>query len=346
MTVTGLRGVKRRTWLAAGAVLGFGVVLAVWIGFRSTNREDHERVRGRATALPSPYGPLEYLDGGQGPPVLLVHGAGGGFDMGELMAEILLGEGFRWVAPSRFGYLGSGVPEGADPELQARAFAWLLDQLGIERVAVVALSAGGPSALHFALLYPERVSSLTLVSAGVTRVTDGAQEAADWKGRALVRLYSRDFPYWAFTRLFERQFLGIMGADAHVARDLTSEQRGWVRRLIESMRPVSLRTPGVMVDHTQALPGARIAGIQAPTLVAHAEDDGLQLFENARFAEATIPGARLLGFERGGHLVVITEEAAIRREVRGHILENLNAEGPAGPADDESSPTREGGEDA
>lgn len=310
-----------------GILLGLGAVLAVWSGFRSANQDDHERILGRATVLPSPFGPMEYVDRGRGPPVLLVHGAGGGFDLGELMAEILLGEGFRWVAPSRFGYLGSGVPEGADPELQARAFAWLLDELGVERVGLVALSAGGPSALRFALLHPERVSSLTLVSAGVTRVIDEAQDAADWKGRALVRLYSWDFPYWAFTQLFERQFLGIMGADSDVARALTAEQRDWVQRLIESMRPVSLRTPGVRVDHSQTLPGDEIAGIQAPTLIVHAEDDGLQLFDNARFAAAQIPGARLLRFERGGHLVAITEQEIIRREVQEHILGHAGGSG-------------------
>ena len=212
-----------------------------------------------------------------------------------------------------------GCPGGAGPELQAHAFAWLLDELEIDRVGVVALSAGGPAALHFALRYPNRVTSLTLVSAGVTRVTDEVQDDAGWRGRALVNLFSRDFPYWAFTKLFERQFLGIMGANADVVRALSSEQQNWVARLIDSMRPVSFRTPGVLVDHHQSLPGEAISGIRTPTLIVHAEDDGLQLFENARFDEATIPGARLLRFPSGGHLVMISEVATIRREVREHL---------------------------
>jgi len=311
---------RRRRWIAAGVALGLGAAMTVVTSFRATLKADLQRITGRSVILPSPFGPLEYLEGGDGPPVLLVHGAGGGFDMGELMAEVLLGEGFRWIAPSRFGYLGSGVPEGAGPELQAHAFAWLLDALEVDRVGLVALSAGGPAALHFALLYPDRVSSLTLLSAGVTRVTDDAQDEADWKGRALVRLYSWDFPYWAFTRLFRNQFLGIMGANAEVVRKLTSEQRVWVTRLIDSMRPVSLRAPGVRVDHHQPLPGGAITGIRSPTLIVHAEDDGLQLFENARFAEAMIPDARLMAFPSGGHLVMITEVGAIRRQVREHIL--------------------------
>jgi len=311
---------RRKRWIVAGVVVALGAGWAVAAGFRATTKADLGRITGRSAVLPSPFGPLEYGEGGEGAPVLLVHGAGGGFDMGELMAEVLLGEGFRWIAPSRFGYLGSGVPEGAGPELQAHAFAWLLDTLEIDRVGLVALSAGGPAALHFALLYPDRVSSLTLLSAGVTRVTDAAQDDADWRGRALVRLYSWDFPYWAFTKLFRKQFLGIMGANAQVVRTLTSEQRMWVTRLIDSMRPVSLRAPGVRVDHHQALPGDVIAGIRLPTLIVHAEDDGLQLFENARFAAAMIPDARLMAFPSGGHLVMITEVATIRRRLREHLL--------------------------
>ena len=257
--------------LVVGGLLLVGGALAVTSSFRSTLAADLARVEGRATVLASPWGDLEYLTGGEeGPWVLLVHGAGGGYDLGELMAEILLGEGFRWIAPSRFGYLGSSVPGDATPDTQADAYAWLLDELGIREVAVVALSAGGASGLLLALRHPERVSSLTLVSAGVTRVGAAEQEAADWKGRMLVRLFSRDFPYWAVTTLFEGRFLELMGVDREVGRGLTPEEGEWVRRLMEGMRPASLRARGAAFDNLAPLPGARIAGIPAPTLVIHA----------------------------------------------------------------------------
>jgi len=314
---------RRVGLLVAGALL-LGCALAVTMAFRTTLKADRERVQGRATIAASPWGQIEYLEGGgaEGPRVLLVHGAGGGYDQGELMAEVLLHEGFRWIAPSRFGYLGSDLPQGGTPDDQAQAYAWLLDELGIDQVAVIALSAGGPSGLLLALLHPERVTSLTLVSAGVTRVGVPEQAAADWKGRMLVRLFSRDFPYWAVTSLFEGRFIELMGADRQVIAGFTPDQRAWVKRLIESMRPASLRSQGARFDNLAPLPGSRIAGIRAPTVVIHAEDDRLQLFENARFAEATIPDARLLRFEVGGHLVMITEAPTGREAIRNHILDH------------------------
>jgi pimeloyl-ACP methyl ester carboxylesterase len=58
----------------------------------------------------------------------------------------------------------------------------------------------------------------------------------------------------------------------------------------------------------------------APTVVLHAKDDTLPLYHNAEFAARTIPGAKLVSFERGGHIVVIVEQMAVRTAVRQHIL--------------------------
>jgi hypothetical protein len=49
-------------------------------------------------------------------------------------------------------------------------------------------------------------------------------------------------------------------------------------------------------------------------------DDTLQLYHNAEFAASTIPDARLVRFERGGHLLMAAEQATIRSAVQEHIL--------------------------
>ena len=292
-------------------LLLLAVVMTVWILFQRDMRAARKRLRGRSRVLPSPYGNVEYATGGRGADVLIVHGAGGGWDQGALIAEAVLDDRFRWIAPSRFGYLRSGLRAHATVEEQAHAYARLLDHLSVERVAVVALSAGGPSALVFALLYPHRVSSLTLISCGVTPLSTDDQAQADKAGKALVRIFRRDFNYWLMTRLFRKRLLRLMGAGPG------SE---WVERVIEAMHPASWRCDGVVYDNTMVLPGERIAAVRAPTLIVHAKDDSLQLHHHAAFAENTIPRAMLISFEHGGHMVLATENDTIRPAVQHHIL--------------------------
>ncbi|HET6495540.1 MAG TPA: alpha/beta hydrolase [Thermoleophilia bacterium] len=283
-------------------------------------RRAYARLRGRSTVIPSPYGDIEYTAGGSGPPALVIHGSGGGHDQGELLAQAVLGEGFRWVAPSRFGYLRSTFREGATFDDQAHAYARLLDHLGVEKAAVVALSHGGPSALLFAVLHPERVSSLTLISCGVASSHSPDQAQANRRGDMLMNIFRHDSLYWAISKLFRRRLTELMGADVAVISALTPDQRESIRQVIDRMNPVSPRSAGTAFDNRAALPNERIATVRAPTLILHSRDDTLQLYRNAEFAASTIPGARLVSFERGGHLLMIVEEATIREATRKHIL--------------------------
>ena len=59
---------------------------------------------------------------------------------------------------------------------------------------MIGFSRGGPSALLFAALHPERVSSLTLTSCGVAQSVVADQAQADRKGKALVAAFRYDFP--------------------------------------------------------------------------------------------------------------------------------------------------------
>jgi pimeloyl-ACP methyl ester carboxylesterase len=299
------------------------VVLVAAAYFPDMNRA-YARVHDKSTVISSPYGTIEYTEGGAGPPVLVIHGSGGGYDQGELLVQAVLGDQFHWIAPSRFGYLRSTFHTGATFDDQAHAYAHLLDHLGIDQVAVVTLSHGGPSALLFATLHPERVSSLTLISAGVASSAVQDQVQANQKGDMLTMIYQYDPLYWGLTKLFKRQFLELMGANAAVIAGLTPEQREWVDQLIAYMNPVAPRAAGVAFDNKAAMPNERIAAIQAPTLILHATDDTLQLYHNAEFAAATIPGARLVRFESGGHLLVMVEQLTIRADVQEHILDHMS----------------------
>jgi pimeloyl-ACP methyl ester carboxylesterase len=308
-------------WAAAVVVAVTLVMTAAY--FRDMNRA-YDRVRARGVVVPSPYGNIEYVESGFGPEVLVIHGSGGGYDQGELIANAVLGRNFHWIAPSRFGYLGSGVYEGATWDDQADAYAYLLDQLNIEKVAVVAMSQGGPSALLFAVLHPERVSSLTLISCGVAPATTSDQAQANEKGNALTTIFRSDLAYWLVSKLFRKQLMGLIGASDEVIAGLSSDQLQLFERFIADMNPVSLRTAGVILDNTLTLPGERIAAITAPTLILHATDDSLQLFRNAEFAATTISNSSLMRFGRGGHFLIGVENPVVGEAVRNHIRKHTS----------------------
>jgi len=308
-------------WIGIGLILAVLLVCAAY--FWDMNRS-YERISGKSTVIPSPYGDIEFAEGGSGPDVLVIHGSGGGYDQGELLAQAAVGDQFHWIVPSRFGYLRSTFHEGATFDDQAHAYAYLLDQLGIKKVAVVALSHGGPSALLFAVLYPERVSSLTLISCGVASSAAEDQVHANQKGDMLTTIYRYDPLYWAVTKLFNKQFLELLGANDAVIAGLNPYQRELVDQIVDYMNPVSLRSAGVSFDNKAKMPGERIAAIKAPTLIFHATDDTLQLYHNAQFAASNIPGAKLVSFQKGGHLLLAVEEPTIQRQAQKHILDHID----------------------
>lgn len=283
----------------------------VWLIYRREMRAARARLANRSTVLHSPYGDIEYAEGDTGANVMIVHGAAGGWDQGALIAEAILGSRFHWIAPSRFGYLRSGCVAGAAVDDQAHAYAFLLDHLGIEKVAVVAVSSGGPSALLFSTLYPQRVSSLTLISCGVTR--------SSGQGIAAVRIFRSDLAFWLTARLFRKSVLRRLGIDAAdlLTHGVTEVQ--WIERVMAAMHPASLRARGVAFDDQAQLPGKRITAIEAPTLIVHAKDDALELYDNAVFAAVHIPRTRFVSFETGGHLVFVTRRGPIGVAVEQHI---------------------------
>ena len=316
-------------WIAL-AMLGLVIVIAVVYLWQM--RLAYDRIAGQSQIIAAGGERIEYLQGGAGAPVLVVHGSGGGFDQGALIAGAVIGDGFHWIAPSRFGYLGSTMPAGATFETQADAYARLLDHLGIRRTAVVALSQGGPSALFFALKYPERVQSLVLLSCGVASSTDAQQAEANRSGDRLKMIFKDDFAYWVVSTALRKPLMKLMGASDEVIAGLAPGQRQVVDQVIDFMNPVQPRYAGVELDNRAAMPNERIAAIRVPTLICHATDDTLQLYRNAEFAAATIPGARLRRFERGGHLLIAVEQPRIRAEVqaftRAHAAQHGEQQAP------------------
>ena len=107
-----------------------------------------------------------YLDSGDGPAVLFIHGLTSSSRSWARLID-MLNTDHRILAPDLHGHGASAKPMG-DYSLSAHAATLrdLLDRLRIDRVTLVGHSLGGGIAMQFCYLFPERVNRLVLVSSG------------------------------------------------------------------------------------------------------------------------------------------------------------------------------------
>ena len=298
-------------------------------------RRDTKAARRRLASLerhvvPTRFGRIEYVDRGEGPVVLVVHGITQGADGGlrELATDIVP-EGYRVIVPSRFGYLGSEMPEDATPEMQADAFAALLDAIGVRKVLVLAGSAGSTSALHFAIRHHERTRALLLVSANVP----GPHHAKGMPPRAVFRaIFASDPVLW----LIITYLPGLMARLSQVLRipdgvHPTEEDEATIQRAMESVLLGKLRVTGEVFDAFVSNPEinqVELADVPVPTMVLHARDDAGPPYPAAVVMARQIPCARVVTVNQGGHLMLGRHPAA-RREVDRFFEEFLRERRPA-----------------
>lgn len=306
-----------------GGVLGSTLLLVSTLG-TSRYRRELRAIRQHITSLGSQIietgcGTVEYARIGSGNPVLVIHGNGGGFDQGLGLGQGYLEPGFEIIAPSRFGYLRSPLPEGATPAMQAELYVCLLDALGVERVAVLTSSAGVTSSVQFALRYPERVSAMVLHSPN-----GPGKEGLVPPPKALFNLMlASDFVWWALTTYFGSSLQSFVGVPQGFS--LTPENKADVRAALAGVLPVSERRAGMVFDTYVSNPeinNVPLGAVDTPTLVVSAVDDPMALHENAHSLADQMPQARLLALPDGGHLLLgHTEE--VRYEVTQFLRKQM-----------------------
>ena len=107
---------------------------------------------------------IAYLDVGQGPPLILIHGFGGSMWQWEHQYSVLA-QTYRVIIPD---ILGSGLSdkpkEAYTPERLVGFFRQFMDSLNIPQATLVGNSMGAGLAMAMALDYPERVQRLILIS--------------------------------------------------------------------------------------------------------------------------------------------------------------------------------------
>ncbi len=294
----------------ASAALVAGLCGRAWLAYRADLRAARERVSTGSRVVRTPCGAIEYGESGEGEPLLVVHGAGGGFDQGLTFGRPLAGMGFRVVAMSRFGYLRTPLPADASPAAQADAHACLLDALGLPRVAVVGISAGAPSSMQFALRHGERCRALVLLTpaAYVPRPGGTPPLHAPAATRLLfATALQSNLLYWAATRLSRAAVIrGILATPPAVVERADAGERARIGEILAEILPVSARRKGLLQDAavTSTLPRYDLERIAVPTLTIAADDDLFGTDDAARYSAAHIPGARFAGYPSGGHLWV------------------------------------------
>jgi len=307
--------------LRSGAVL-----LAVTISFfaytgfqyRSDIKEAYERIESvERKVIETDCGLIEYAESGSGDPVLVIYGIFGGFDQGLLLGKGQVGKGFRLIAPSRFGYLETPLPESPSPAKQADAFACLLNSLDIEKAGIVSTSAGSTSAVQFALRHPDRCSGMVFISPNAPGKVD-----VSLPPKPLANMvFGSDYLFWFMTEYFNSTVRSMMGVPKDLK--LTKEYRAEIARTIETVLPVSPRTEGGIFDmftSNQAINNYNLEEVTVPSLFIGAKDDPLAAYHNTKNMAKRTPGAELVTLEEGGHML-LGHSDRVEEEIR-YFLQN------------------------
>jgi class 3 adenylate cyclase len=209
-------------------------------------------------------------------------------------------------------------------ESQVRDLEAVVDDLGLERFALYGISQGGPTATTYAVLHPERVSSLILYGSFARMSwlldTQEGQELFDTMRTLMRQGWGSDLP--GYRQFFTSGFMPDAGDEAirifdELQRVSTSGENA--AALLSAVRDI---------DMTQLLPQVTV-----PTLVIHRRGDLVVPFESGRELASGIPGARLLALEGRNHAMSPEEPVVdiFRKAINEFLGEGKEAEAGAEP---------------
>jgi len=234
--------------------------------------------------------------GAAGPPLVLVHGAGGRLRQWPAALRELPGR--RVIALDLPGHGSSPPPAHRSVPAYARSVLGLLDSLGVGTAAIAGHSMGGAVALALALEAPSRVAALALVGTGARLRVAAAilQATADPERFRVFAERSADLSFGP-------------GASAALRREFADD---W-------------RAAGAEVAHGDFLACdafdamSRLGEIRAPTLVICGAEDRLTPLRYSEYLRDHVAGARLEVLAGAGHMVMLEAPAAVADAVGGFL---------------------------
>ena len=241
---------------------------------------------------------------GAGEPVLLIHAGVANRSMWDDQVAALK-DAYRVI---RHDTRGFGETETEAVPFSNRAdIAALLDELGEEAAHLVGLSRGGVIALDFALEFPERVRSLTVVAGGVSGYESPAELPPEtwepvetmWKEKDWEALTEWETAFWA-------------DGPAQTADRVPEVRRrvhDWIlanyRAEKEEGEPQPLDPPAA----------GRLGDLRTPLLVMLGTLDEPATVDAMRYLARTVPGARVEEFE-SAHMVNLEHPERFNRILR------------------------------
>jgi 4,5:9,10-diseco-3-hydroxy-5,9,17-trioxoandrosta-1(10),2-diene-4-oate hydrolase len=258
--------------------------------------------------------PVNYVELGEGPPLLLIHGLAGSWQ-NWLETIPSFARSRRVVAPDLPGFGESPMPA---EKISMRGYGVLVDAfcdaIGIERGAMIGNSMGGYIAAEVAIAHPHRVDKLVLVSAaGIT-----AEHQRNDRALAVMRRFEAALA-WASThpspRFYKRPRArrGLRLVFAHPeklpAALLYEQAKG-------SGKPGFIDALDAISDYPLR---ERLERISVPTLVVWGDRDQLVPLRDANVFEELIPDARKLVYADTGHVPMLERPGRFNRDVEAFL---------------------------
>ncbi|GAC1673131.1 MAG: alpha/beta hydrolase [Candidatus Dormibacteraceae bacterium] len=252
---------------------------------------------------------IHFERSGKGIPVLFIHAGIADSRMWEPQARAFADQ-FDMIRPDLRGFGDSELP--AEPYSTRADLVVLLDQLGVDRVHVVACSMGGSHAIDLALEHPGRVDGLVLVASGVSGSKVGEMDAALFADvEAADKAGDMDAVNRAEVRLWVDGPRRPEGSAPPAVRDLVLD-----------MNERTLHTDWASAKHQSLDPPAvaRLGEIRAPTLVIVGDQDLPHAFANADVIASRVPDARKVIIKDAAHLPNMEHPEEFNRIVLDFLL--------------------------
>jgi pimeloyl-ACP methyl ester carboxylesterase len=250
------------------------------------------------------------------------------------MTEFLVSKGFRAIALSRPGSLGTPLSDAvADPDQQADLELALMDTLNIDKFAVMCWSGGGPSSYRLAAKHADRVSALVALAALTMHY-----EFGNGINSIEYSLLTGSVGNWILKEMAKHMPKTVVGMVASEEGDLTKEQAHALSEHIwkdETKREFVLRVSATISGRHDGLKNDQaqfpkigdlgLSSVSTPTLLVHGTADSDVHPEQSENGVKELPNAELMGVENGTHLCVWTDPTSdeIQERIGAHLKSDL-----------------------